>query len=484
MTRTRRTGTRTASRSGKWTLQDARARFSVDLLQDSALRDIKIDRIPTRSRVRKSRAVRRRDLGHIVVDRNKGTFHRRNVKICDKFKIRTTEGGSLFAETNDGVREMASARAGRWMQQPTGYKAFVPASLPPRPPLRLSGELTRLLSEADRSIGRLDGISAILPNPKLFIAMYVRQEAVLSSQIEGTQSTLEDVLAFEAEGDGAAAPKDVAEVVNYVAAMQTGLARLSELPLSLRLIREIHTILMKGVRGAEKRPGEFRTSQNWIGAKGCQLGDAEFVPPPPHEMSVALGELETFLHDTTLPALLHAGLAHAQFETIHPFLDGNGRVGRLLITFLLCGRRVLRHPLLYLSVYLKAHRAQYYDRLTAIRNDGDWEGWIGFFLRGVGETSDDATATAHAIVRLREELRARELPPAAARLRDLLFEHPILTARSAESLLNVQYATANRALDALADAGIVREVTGQQRNRRFRFDAFLSLFDGARKPND
>jgi Fic family protein len=372
---------------------------------------------------------------------------------------------------------MASTRAGRWIQQPTGYKAFVPAPLPPRPPVKFSAELTRLLSDADRAIGRLDGISAILPNPNLFIAMYVRQEAVLSSQIEGTQSTLEDVLAFEAEGESASAPKDVAEVVNYVTAMQRGLARLEDLPLSLRLIREIHEILMHGVRGSEKRPGEFRSSQNWIGAKGCMLRNADFVPPPPHDMNVALGELETFLHEESIAVLIHAGLAHAQFETIHPFLDGNGRIGRLLITFLLCGRGVLRHPLLYLSVYLKAHRAQYYDRLSAIRNDGDWEGWLGFFLRGVAETSNSATTTAHAIMELRESLRARSLPPAAARLRDKLFEHPVLTARAAESLMNVQFATANRALDALEEAGIVREVTGQQRNRRFRFDAFLALFE-------
>lgn len=372
---------------------------------------------------------------------------------------------------------MGSARAGRWIQQPSGYRAFIPEALPPAPPLKFSDELRLLLSEADRTVGRLDGISAILPNPELFVAMYVRQEAVLSSQIEGTQSTLEDVLAYEAEGDAAAAPKDVAEVVNYVAAMQHGLSRLREFPLSLRLIREIHDVLMRGVRGSEKRPGDFRTSQNWIGPQGCQLRNAEFVPPPPHEMNLALGELETFLHDSSLPVLIHAGLAHAQFETIHPFLDGNGRVGRLLITFLLCGRRVLSQPLLYLSVYLQAHRAQYYDRLTAIRNDGDWESWLAFFLRGVAEVSDNATATARAIIGLREKLRHRELPPAAARLLDHLYARPILSARTAERLLNVQFATANRALEALAEAGVVREVTGQQRNRRFRFEEYLALFD-------
>ncbi len=379
---------------------------------------------------------------------------------------------------------MPSPRAGKWIRQPTGYRAFIPEPLPPRPPVRFSDSLTRSLSEADRAVGRLDGISAILPNPDLFVAMYVRQEAVLSSQIEGTQSTLEDVLAFEADGESSTAPKDVAEVVNYVAAMQHGLARLKILPLSLRLIREIHKVLMQGVRGADKHPGDFRSSQNWIGPADCLLASAEFVPPPPHEMNVAMGELEKFLHDRSLPVLLHAGLAHAQFETIHPFLDGNGRVGRLLITFLLCSRGVLRQPLLYLSVYLKAHRAQYYDRLTAIRNDGDWEGWLTFFLRGVAETSESAAATAHAITKLREGLRNRGLPPAAARLLDRLYEHPVISARTAESMLNVQFATANRALEVLEKESIVREITGQQRHRRYRFDAYLALFEQPKPAHD
>ena len=375
---------------------------------------------------------------------------------------------------------MASSRAGRWIRQATGYRAFIPEPLPPRPPVRLSDQLTHSLSDADRALGRLDGISAILPNPDLFVAMYVRQEAVLSSQIEGTQSTLEDVLAYEADGESSTAPKDVTEVVNYVAAMQHGLARLKELPLSLRLIREIHEILMRGGRGAEKRPGEFRSSQNWIGPAGCVLSNAEFVPPPPHAMNAAMSDLEKFMHDRTLPVLLHAGLAHAQFETIHPFLDGNGRVGRLLITFLLCSRAALRQPLLYLSVYLKAHRARYYDRLTAIRNDGDWEGWLMFFLRGVSETSESAAMTATEIMKLREHLRSRDLPPAAGRLLDRLYQHPVISARAAESLLDVQFATASRALEALEQQGIVREITGQQRNRRYRFDAYLALFEQPR----
>lgn len=236
--------------------------------------------------------------------------------------------------------------------------------------------------------------------------MYVRQEAVLSSQIEGTQSTLEDVLEFEAGGRRPDRPRDVEEVVNYVRAMNHGLRLLSELPLSLRLLREIHRELLQGVRGAHRSPGEFRRSQNWIGPAGCSLDEAQFVPPPPHEMGDALHAFERFLHDREgLPSLVHCGLAHAQFETIHPFLDGNGRVGRLLITLLLCERQILARPLLYLSFYLKAHRAQYYDRLTAIRTEGDWEGWLRFFLRGVYEVSRSATDTSRAILELRERHR-------------------------------------------------------------------------------
>src|SRR6202167_5455629 len=274
-------------------------------------------------------------------------------------------------------------RAGKYVKQLDGYRAFIPAPLPPVPPLEMDRELTRLLSEADHALGRLNGVTSILPNPDLFVSMYVRHEAVLSSQIEGTQSTLVDVLQFEIDANGNEHPKDVEEVVNYVRAMNYGLKRLDELPLSLRLIREIHGKLLEGVRGANRTPGEFRTSQNWIGPANCTLTTATFVPPPPHEMHQALDNLERFLHETTsFPALIHCGLAHAQFETVHPFLDGNGRVGRLLITFLLCQRGVLQRPLLYLSHYLKGRRAEYYDRLMAIRNDGDWEGWLRFFLRG------------------------------------------------------------------------------------------------------
>lgn len=370
-------------------------------------------------------------------------------------------------------------RAGSFIQQTGGYRAFLPAPLPPDPPIRMDSELTRLLSEADRALGRLDGVASVLPNPELFVAMYVRHEAVLSSQIEGTESSLQQVLEFEAAGASPGTPTDVEDVVNYVAAMNHGLSRLNELPLSLRLIREIHDRLLEGVRGADSAPGQFRRTQNWIGPSGCSLRDAAFVPPPPHEMQQALGELESFLHlRDDIPVLVRCGLAHAQFETIHPFLDGNGRVGRLLITLILCERETLQRPLLYLSVYLKAHRADYYDRLMAIRNTGDWEGWLKFFLRGVAEVSRAAALTARAILELRESRRQEFAGSANAQaLLDHLFEHPILTIRSAEELLGTSYVTAARAVRQLEDRAILEEITGQRRNRRFRFTPYLALFE-------
>jgi len=377
-------------------------------------------------------------------------------------------------------------RAGRTEQQATGYRAFVPTPLPPEPPLRFDGELTRLLSEADRALGRLDGVASILPNPDLFVAMYVRHEAVLSSQIEGTQSTLEDILDFEADSS-AEHPRDLAEVVNYVAAMNHGLARLPELPVCTRLLKEVHEKLMSGVRGSERNPGEVRTTQNWICPAGCTLATATFVPPPPHQVLPSLSALERFLNPPTvgdgeapaaqLPVLVQAGLAHAQFETIHPFLDGNGRVGRLLITLLLVERGVLQRPLLYLSHYLKKHRAAYYDRLSALRLDGDWEGWLAFFLRGVAEVSQSATETAKKILELRETSRARLAENAnAVRLLDVLFRHPIITVRMAERDLDVAYVTAQRAVDAVVEAGLLREATGNRRNRKFHFEPYITLF--------
>lgn len=374
-------------------------------------------------------------------------------------------------------------RAGKYIRQLEGYSAFIPEPLPPTPPIDMNARLIRLLSDADRALGRLDGVATILPNPDLFVSMYVKQEAVFSSQIEGTQSTLEDVLEFEAGPGREKRSKDVEEVVNYVRAMNHGLQALADLPLSLRLIREIHAELLKGVRGGERTPGEFRRSQNWIGPGGCGLADAEFVPPPPHEMKAALGHFEKFLHeDSSLPVLVHCGLAHAQFETIHPFLDGNGRMGRLLITFLLCERQVLQKPLLYLSYYLKAHRAEYYDRLTAIRHAGDWEGWLRFFLRGVREVSAASTKTARLILEMRERHResvANNFPNSAngLRLLDFLFEKPMVTIREAEQVMEVSYATAANVVGNLENAGLLKEMTGQKRYKVFRYEPYIDLFN-------
>lgn len=378
-------------------------------------------------------------------------------------------------------------RSGQYVKQASGYRAFVPAPLPPDPPVAMDAELTRLLSEADRSLGRLDGIGSVLPNPNLFVAMYVRQEAVLSSQIEGTQSTLEDVLQFEVDAKGNDLPKDVEEVVNYVRAMNYGLRRLDELPLSLRLIREIHSELLEGARGAHRAPGEFRRSQNWIGPAGATLETATFVPPSVPEMHQALDKFEKFLHDDSLPVLIQTGLAHAQFETIHPFLDGNGRVGRLLITLLLCQRKVLHQPLLYLSHYLKGHRAEYYDRLTAIRNDGNWEGWLKFFLRGVAEVSGEAHKTARRIFALRDEHREainKEMGSSAGsglRLLDYLYEQPMINVRMVERHLKSSFVTASKLVDQLVKLEILRETTGGQRNRRYAYSPYLALFESSAK---
>lgn len=349
----------------------------------------------------------------------------------------------------------------------------------------MDAELTRLLSDADRSLGRLDGIGSVLPNPDLFVAMYVRQEAVLSSQIEGTQSTLEDVLRFEVDQKTGEAPKDVEEVVNYVSAMNHGIKRLDTLPLSQRLIREIHSKLLKGVRGAQRNPGEFRKTQNWIGPPGANLASATFVPPPVPEMLEALDQFEKFLHDDSLPVLIQCGLAHAQFETIHPFLDGNGRVGRLLITFLLYQREVLHRPLLYLSHYLKVNRTEYYDRLMAIRNDGKWEDWLKFFLRGVETVSVEAIDKARRIIKLREDHRemiSQNMGRNANRgfrLLDYLYGQPIINARMAEKHLNASYVTADKIVQQLTRLKILKPMSRQKRNRRYSYADYVELFESA-----
>ncbi|MDE0004610.1 MAG: Fic family protein [Rhodospirillaceae bacterium] len=370
------------------------------------------------------------------------------------------------------------------MTQPTGYRAFVPSPLPPEPPLRLTGELQSLLSDADRALGRLDGSIQTLPNPDLFVFMYVRKEAVLSSQIEGTQSSLQDVLAAEARMLSPSLPRDAHEVINYVTAMNYGLERLSELPVSVRLIREIHQKLLHNVRGSRLAPGELRTSQNWIGSEGCTLNEAEFVPPPPSEVPRALGELETYLHEPDdLPTVVRMGLVHAHFETIHPFLDGNGRIGRLLITFLLTENGILQKPVLYLSHYFKRHRQMYYERLQAVRDHGDWEGWLMFFLRGVSEVSAQATTTARRILELREEHRSAvtdQLGHAAGnghRVLENLYQRPILSVAHVQEITGTSYSAANSLVARLVDVGIIQEVTGYRRNRLFRYDPYIHIFD-------
>jgi Fic family protein len=378
-------------------------------------------------------------------------------------------------------------RAGRYVKQPTGYRAFMPATLPPQPAVDLGGALTGLLSAADRSLGRLDGSVLTLPNPDLFVFMYVRKEAVLSSQIEGTQSSLQDLLAAEADLFDANLPRDVDEVLNYVRAMNHGLKRLAELPVSIRLIREIHEKLMRGVRGGRLQPGDLRTSQNWIGPPGSTISTAAFVPPPPHVVPEALSDLERFVHAADdLPPLVKIALAHVQFETIHPFLDGNGRVGRLLITFLLTERGVLHKPVLYLSHYFRQHRQAYYDRLQAVRDRGDWEGWLAFFLRGVSEVADEAAETARRILLLREEHRSaitQHMGRTAGnghKVLESLFDRPIVKVGDVQAMTGTTYAAANNLVARLVDLGVLSEMTGYTRNRRFRYAPYIALFnDGA-----
>ena len=377
---------------------------------------------------------------------------------------------------------------------PSGYKApisfvgepcfaFVPKPLPPDPPVKWDGPLKERASVA---LGRLAGVTHLLPDPQLFLYSYVRKEAVLSSQIEGTQSTLSELLRFELDDLPGVPVGDVAEVSNYVAAMEHGLRRLREgFPLSLRLIKEVHGLLLAQGRGSDKQPGEFRTSQNWIG--GSRPGNALFVPPPPDQVIECMGALENFLHDGTWPALVRAGLAHAQFETIHPFLDGNGRTGRLLITLLLCHEGLLSQPLLYLSLYLKRDRNAYYDLLQRVRTQGDWEAWLDFFLRGIEETANQATATAGRLLQLfhadRDRLHALGRKGVSAlKLHDLIQRNPLITVSRLVSHHGFTAPTANSALRVLVAAGMVRELTGQRRNRVFAYAEYLRTLNEGTEP--
>lgn len=376
-----------------------------------------------------------------------------------------------------------STRTGHYVQQPTGYKAFIPADFPPRPDeIELDSDLLLALGRADRALARLDGAASVMPDVDLFITMHIFQEATLSSQIEGTQATVVDVLELQADVGAEERRDAVNEILNYVAALRHGLSRMRELPISLRLVREIHRVLMQDVRGGEaaKTPGDFRTTQNWIG--GTSPTNARFVPPPPEEMWTALDQWEKCVHMTDrFPPLVHIGLLHAQFETIHPFLDGNGRVGRLLITFLLTEREILIHPLLYLSIFLREHQDEYYARLQATRDDGDWEGWLSFFIEGVDRTAREATSTVREILQLRERDR-RSLDALgrksgnALKLLDSLFSQPIVTVKTVEKILDVTQPTANSLVADLGEMGLLEEITGQRRNRVFAYSEYLDLF--------
>lgn len=372
-------------------------------------------------------------------------------------------------------------RAGRFVRQVEGYKAFVPCPLPPDPPLDLDASLLGLLEDAVSELGRLDGVAKVIPDPDFFVGMYVRREAVLSSQIEGTQSTLEDLLEKELEPEEGDPLSDVLDLVNYVRAMNFGLGRIDALPLSLRLIREIHRELLRDGRGSTATPGEFRRTQNWIGPAGAGLSQATFVPPAVHDMKDALGSFEEFLREGgSYPTLIEVGLAHAQFETIHPFLDGNGRVGRLLNTFLLVHRGMLRRPLLYLSHYFKLHRAEYYDRLMAVRLQGDWEGWMRFFLSGVRQTAGEATETAERLFELRErhrhEIIEGNLGQNGLKLLAHLFQQPLVNVNRVATLIDSTFPTASRLVSNFESMGLLREITGRKRSRLFRYEPYLALF--------
>lgn len=366
-------------------------------------------------------------------------------------------------------------------------RAFLPYPLPPSPPLALD-RLYPLLDRANQAVGRLDGLSATLPAPELFLYLYVRKEAVLSSQIEGTQSSLSDLLLYENESAPGMPIDDVREVSNYVAALDHGLSRLKEgFPLSLRLIREIHEVLLRKGRGDDKTPGEFRTSQNWIG--GTRPGNAIYVPPPPDRLMESLDSFEKFLHDetVTLPLLVQLGLIHVQFETIHPFLDGNGRLGRLLITLLLCARGALKEPLLYLSLHFKTYRPHYYELLQRVRREGAWEEWLEFFLEGVQSTAKQAADTAVEINRLFETDRKRIQQigrPAftAMRVFEFLKTKPLIHIGLAARSLELSMTTVGSALARLEQMKIVRETTGRERDRIFAYDRYLAIMSAGTEP--
>jgi len=381
-------------------------------------------------------------------------------------------------------------RTGRYETTSAGgetVKAFVPNPLPPTPPLALDAEGREAVDAALLALGRLDGVSGVLPDTRLLLYTYVRKEAVLSSQIEGTQSTLSDLLLFELKEAPGVPLDDVTEVSNYVRALEHGLKRIrGGFPLSNRLIRETHEILLSRGRGAGKSPGAFRRSQNWLG--GSRPGNARFVPPPPHRVADTMGALESFLHDRNAPpTLIKAALWHVQFETIHPFLDGNGRVGRLMVTLLLCAEGVLREPMLYLSLFLKQQRARYYELLDAVRKTGDWEAWITFFCEGVASTAESAVATARRLIDLagsdRERLaRMGRAAGSAAAVQRALVKTPVSTIPRLAKRTRLTLPTVGKALDVLVNRNMVSETTGKKRNRVYRYDRYLDILGEGTEP--
>lgn len=371
-----------------------------------------------------------------------------------------------------------------------GFKAFVPSPLPPVPPLVLGASDDELLHKANQAVGRLDALTTLLPNPSLFIYTYVRKEALVSSQIEGTQSSFADLLLYESDQAPGVPVEDVRAVSDYVAALDHGLGRLrGGFPLSLRLIREIHKVLLRSGRGSKKTPGEFRRSQVWIG--GSRPGNAAFVPPPTDRVLECMGALEKFLHGdpAQTPTLIKCALAHVQFETIHPFLDGNGRLGRLLVTLILCAEGSLSEPILYLSLYLKTHRAEYYDHLQRVRTQGDWEGWVRFFLRGVIDTATEGLTTTRRILALFEKDRRRletlgRATPSAFRVHEYLQKKPISGIREMSKDLGLTYPTVASALKKMAALRIVRELTGFRRNRVYAYAPYVKLLSEGTEPLD
>jgi len=368
--------------------------------------------------------------------------------------------------------------SGKLVRAAGRYWAFVPTPLPPS--LEWDAALVSQISRADLALGTLSGLGETLPNPHLLIYPFIRREAVLSSRIEGTQSSLSDLLLFEATQ--VEKQRDVKEVQNYVRAIEYGLKRLNELPLSLRFIRELHGILMEGVRGERATPGEFRRSQNWIGAPGATLSEATFVPPPVPEMQECLGQLEKFLHsDTRLPPIVQAAMVHYQFETIHPFLDGNGRIGRLLITLLLCERGILTKPLLYLSAFFERHRREYYERLLQVSQKGSWGQWIQFFLQAVVNQSSDAVQRSRRLLDLHQDYHRtsleKHLPPTTGQLIELIFIRPILNPRIAQELLGITFPTAQKAIRVLENEGILVEITGGKRNKTYAAEEILKILE-------